>query len=440
MDWHWLTTREWAAVLWLAALVVAGALTPSIRQAMVSLLRAWVGMWQLHVAVAAFLAWAAVVCVLGSLVGLWTVALLKDTVAWVGVYGFASVFSANRAAQEEHFFRRAALSAFSVSALMQFVLNLHTFNFVWELLILPAVTFLVLLEAVAGMQAKTRSVQHLVNGLLALLGVWVLLATARALLQSGSGLDPSATALAFAFSIWFPLAMLPFVYGLSLVLAYDSLLRRSSLHRDGDLPPLPVRAAMILGLRGDVRAVSELPRHHAQYRAVCRAQSFGQARVAVRAYKSLRDKLRREQAEQEARLVRYAGAKGRDADGKMLDQREIKATRDALRRIEFAHLGHYDRRGRYRKDLLSRVLLDDFTEHGLPQDHGITMRVRNDGRAWYAWRSTPSGRVLGIGMDEGRDSDRGDEWLYEGDDPPSGYPGSDSSWGDTAYDTPPNWQ
>jgi hypothetical protein len=64
------------------------------------------------------------------------------------------------------------------------------------------------------------------------------------------------------------------------------------------------------------------------------------------------------------------------------------------------------------------------------------MRVQKDRQAWYAWRRTPSGYVLGIGADNGR----ANEWLYEGWKPPDGFPGEDSLWGVAPFETPPNWR
>lgn len=436
MDWQDLTTREWAAVVWAAALVVAGVATPFVRRAFAPVVRTLLGFWQLQLAVLAFVCRAVLVCFVGSLLGAWSTALLKDTVAWIVVYGFASVFSANQAAKDEHFFRRAALAALTVSALMQFVLNLHTFNFVVELILLPVVTFLVLLEAVAGMDSKTRPAQNIVNGLLMIVGVWVVIGTARGLVDSWRGIDPEETGIAFAFSVWFPLGMLPFVYALSLVMTYETVLGLSSFRNDGKGPPLSVKLAMLVGLHGNLRAVDDLPRHHAQYQTISRSRGFREALAHVREYKRARDERRLAEVEEAQRLVRYAGVKGLDGDGKILDQREIKETREALRWIETCHLGHYNNRGSYRMDLMSAVLLDDFTRQGLPEEHGITMRVRKDQQAWYAWRRTPSGYILGIGMNKGRDN----EWLYEGGEPPAGFPGSDPSWGDRPYETPTNWR
>jgi hypothetical protein len=434
--WGDLTTREGATVIWAAALGVLAIGFPPARRTFAPAARTLLGFWQLHVTLLLFFVWVVVVCYVARLVGAWNAGLVKDTVAWVVVYGFASVIAAFRAGKEERFFRRAALAALSVSALMQFVLNLHTFHLVVELFLLPIVTFLLMLEAVAGMHKKTRPVQTLVNGLLLLIGLWVVIATAGGLLDSWRGLDPEETGLAFAFSLWFPLTMLPFVYVFSLVLTYGAILSRARIHNDDQQPTLGARSALLVGLNGDLRAVSDLPQHHAQYRAIVRSRSFRQGLHNVRAYKEARDAARCEREETAARLIHNAGVKGVDDDGKVLDQREIKETRDALRWIETCHLGHYNNRGKYRKDLMSNVLLDDFQHQGLPEQHGITMRVRKDGQAWYAWRRTPSGYVLGIGMTQGRDN----EWLYEREEPPQGFPGSDPSWGDRPYETPPNWR
>ncbi len=148
---------------------------------------------------------------------------------------------------------------------------------------------------------------------------------------------------------------------------------------------------------------------------------------------SARETDRREEQEIDAaRLDWYAGNKGKRADGTLLDQREFEETKAALRWVETCHQGWYKDRGGYRKDLMD--LLNDLTRQGLPQDHGITMRVRKDGQSWYAWRRTPSGYVLGIGADKGR----GNQWLYEGWNPPAGFPGKDTSW--KLFDTPPNWR
>ncbi|KRF32395.1 hypothetical protein [Nocardioides sp. Soil805] len=431
-----LNTREWASVCWVAVLVLAAVAYPPARRALSPLARQIGAFWQLHVTLLLFLGWVALVCFGAHLIGAWNRHLLKDTIVWVVVYGVAAIFSALRAGKEKHFFRRAVLAAVSVGALMQFLLNLHTFAFVIELALLPLVTSLFILEAVARTNRKTRPAQSFFNLLLTILGLWIIVATTRGLLASWKGLDPEEKGLEFAFSLWFPLAMLPFVYFFSLVLTYSANLSRARFHNDDKPPSLGARVALILGLHGDLQAVNDLPRHHAEYRAIVRSRSLREGLTSVRLYKEARAQAQRLEEEAAARLVRNAGLKGVDDDGRALDQREFEQTREALRWIQTCHLGHYNNRGRYRPDLMSGVLLDDFKRQGLPHDHGITMRVSRNGQGWFAWRRTPSGLVLGIAMDEGREN----EWLYAGELPPQDFPGADPTWGDQPHETPPDWR
>jgi hypothetical protein len=97
-------------------------------------------------------------------------------------------------------------------------------------------------------------------------------------------------------------------------------------------------------------------------------------------------------------------------------------------------LGWHNYLGRYRTDLMT--VLGAFERQGLPAEHGITMRVSKSGQAWYAWRRTVTGYVFGIGAN----GPTPNEWLYEGEEPPTGFPGHDPPWGNEPFNTSPNWR
>jgi hypothetical protein len=134
------------------------------------------------------------------------------------------------------------------------------------------------------------------------------------------------------------------------------------------------------------------------------------------------------------RLVDNAGVKGVDAEGLQLDRREFAATKKALNWLAECHGGWYQREDRpnaYRSDLLTVVA--DFSMQGLPAEHGIVMRVRKDGQAWYAYRRTPSGYIFGIGAVGTPLA----EWYHAGFEPPTGYPGSARGW---VNERPQEWK
>ena len=87
-------------------------------------------------------------------------------------------------------------------------------------------------------------------------------------------------------------------------------------------------------------------------------------------------------------------------------------------------MGWYQNRGRrYRKSVLDTMAQ---SSSGLPAEHGIKLRVRRDGQAWYGWRRTPSGWVFAIGAA----SPPPNQQFYDGPTLPEGYPGSTSGWND----------
>jgi len=97
-------------------------------------------------------------------------------------------------------------------------------------------------------------------------------------------------------------------------------------------------------------------------------------------------------------------------------------------------MGWYRNRtkGRYPADLL-KIFQPGFTR-GLPDDHGIEMRVRRDGKAWYAWRQTVTGWVFAIGAA----GPPPNQWFWDGPKPPPGFPGR--SWMSRPFERGPNWE
>ena len=72
--------------------------------------------------------------------------------------------------------------------------------------------------------------------------------------------------------------------------------------------------------------------------------------------------------------------------------------------LQFGWYSHQG--GRYRPDIAG-LFTTEFDRHGLPDDHGITLRVSHSGQSWFAWRRTPSGWCFAIGSK----GPQPDEWL-----------------------------
>jgi len=134
-------------------------------------------------------------------------------------------------------------------------------------------------------------------------------------------------------------------------------------------------------------------------------------------------------------MEQYAGVDGVDEEGRRLDRREFEATTRALQILASAQMGWYQNRGgRYRPELLE-VLAPQFEWARLPEDHGIEHHVSDDGQSWWAWRRTVTGWCFAIGAA----GPPPDQWLFDGPQPPQGFPGQDEAWGSRWGTDAKNW-
>jgi hypothetical protein len=140
------------------------------------------------------------------------------------------------------------------------------------------------------------------------------------------------------------------------------------------------------------------------------------------------------EATQREREERYAGSLELDEDGRRLDSRGFDIAKESLMRLGTRQMAEYRRHGRYSpiSQMFPNHSGDDFL-HG--QD-SIEMRLTDDGHTFMAWRAATTGYIFGIAGRHGPPS----EWLYEGDEPPSSFPGSEPRWSQFGADpTCPNW-
>lgn len=424
-----LTTRDIAAVIWLVIAVAAILLMPGVRRSLGGAARS---LLPFVLPLALFAGWMTLVIVLVNRLGVWNWSLLKETLIWFAVSGLALFFRFMRPATEKRFFVNAALDALRVGVFLEYYLNVVAFDLWVELILLPAFVFLGLLSIVAGMKEATRQVAIFVNVLLLLMVAGVAVAVGVQLAADWQSRDVLEELRTFLLPLALTITALPFIAWFSLFAAYhDAFIRMRS--RDGRGASWKTKLALVSKFHVNVRALHRFAGFWP--RRLSDAGDFGEARRVIDEYRA--DLAEKDAAERKkaADLIRYADIAGTDEEGRRLDRREFAETINALEWLATCQSGWYQNRtgGRYPKDLLEK--LGDMIGRGLPAEHGIKMKVRKDGQAWYAWRRTITGWCFAIGG-------KGPppyQWFYDGPEPPTGYPGSARGWSDRPFEQGPNW-
>ena len=418
-----LNNRELAALIWLA---VATAWLLSRRDLRLRIADIFKSLMNplLLLPLLGMLGWIALEIWVGWKLGLWNTGLVSNTVVWTVSTALVLYFNVDKSAEDPLFFRKTARGTLEASVFVGFFINLFVFGLLAELILQFAVTILVMLDAVSGQKPEFQQVKKVLNSLLIGAGFLFLGYTIVQFYAEWAQLDRQTLFLKFVLPAWLTICILPFIYVLSLCFVYDAALRDVNRATSDWRARWRTRFVLVRDFRLRRNELRSFTWMWIKRAAV--APDVTSARAVVRKFHDEQRAAEQARRDAEERLQRYAGSHKTDREGQRLDRREFKETTEALRFLATCQMGWYrNRGGRYHRGELLTALGDDFTRHGLPKDHGITIRVAQDGQAWYAWRRTVTSWCFAIGAA----GPPPDQWEFDGPETPGGFPGKASEWG-----------
>lgn len=418
-----LGTRELAAITWGVVLLAILLWKPEGRRGLAQAAKT-AAQPVILLPFILFLAWMGLGVFIGFLLGAWQYEFLAVTIFWALTSGVASLFKLDAAAKDPRFLVHQVREILALTIIIDFFVNVESFGYFLELALQGVLGLLVMTAVYAEYNTEYRKAGRLVNGLVAIFMLVLLGGGIASVIRQ----QPTATDwLEFAIPLWLGLWALPYVLSLGSYSNFDRVFRMMSLTSRSKR----IRARNVLPLM----RIAMRPRKFSQFRnywerELAEAKSIMAANGVVSRFLAIkRDEDSAVKAEAEA-LVANTGKKGVDEDGRQLDRREFKETWKALEHIDMWHFGWYDKEPVGYKAEKVAGFIENQEWKGLPPNHGIHMTVSADGRAWMAWRLTPSGWVIAVGNREhGRFA-----WRFDGPQPPTGFPTPGEEWGTTVFE------
>ena len=417
--------RELAALIWLGAGTLWALSQKQIRLSFVQLVSTSVRL-QVLVPLVAMLAWVGLELWVGARLALWNLELTKGAVLWTVGSAGVLLFNCANVQSDMPFFRRTLGATIGVAVFIEFFVSLHAMSLLVELVLQFVVGLLAAMVIVGGLKPKFKSAKASCELVLAGIGVALLAYAGTQTYVDWDQLNARQLLLEFALPIWLMIGLVPFLYGFSVFLVYDSAFRRIDSKGRGWGSCWRSRVVLVATFRLRTRAVQKFIGYWP--RKLSEAPTFSAARRVVREFLAHQERAKQARLAEEDRLRRYTGSQELDDEGRRLDRREFATTIDALHWLATCQAGWYGRGERYRDDML-KIVDNDFTRQGLPKKSGITLRIAKDGQSWYAWRRTVTGWCFAIGT-AGPPPDR---WEHDGPEPPNGFPGIDPIWGNGPF-------
>lgn len=221
-----LTTREIALSFWLLLTIVLFSLNKPSRTAMRSLLGDFF-ITGIQLSILALAIYMTIITLGLSLLGLWTQALLKDTIVWGVTVAFVMQMSVNKIRSKDYF-KNVIRDTLKWTIFLEFVLSLYTFNLLTELILISSFVVLGALQGIAMTDKKHQKVQNLLSGLTGIIGLTIISITIYKTVDNYTGVLTINSLISFVYPIIMTLFFIPFIYCYAVYVKYDTLFSLAS--------------------------------------------------------------------------------------------------------------------------------------------------------------------------------------------------------------------
>lgn len=254
--------REVATLIWLLAFSFIALSSSSIRRSALQVIRA-ILRWEILFALGLMALYTTVLVAALRAAGLWNVALLKDTVLWFCFAGIVTAFDFVTSRAKDDVFLKILIDNLKVVLLLEFLVNTYTLSLLGELVLVPVLTIIVTLDAVAKTDPKYAAVSKLLTVLLVVIGFTFLTFAVVEAISDYKNLQNWDTARSLLLAPALSILLSPFIYVLLLVTNYEVLFYKLDIgtKKEASLKRYAKRR-MLAHLRCSVRRLRAFLRAH----------------------------------------------------------------------------------------------------------------------------------------------------------------------------------
>lgn len=222
-----LSTREIAWIIWIFVVFVVLVFDKKLRKSFASVIKALLA-WKIIVSIfALILNTVSFVFILNKL-GLWDEILLKDTIFWLFGFGFISLFNINEI-ENNTYFRNVLWGAIKWTLVFEFIVNFFTFSLLKELIFVPILVFIVLMQTSASFKPEHKPVEKLFTFLLNSIGIFIFVFSLYKTIQQYDKLLTIENLKDFILPVYLTITFIPFLYIYNLIAKYEVLWTRLNI-------------------------------------------------------------------------------------------------------------------------------------------------------------------------------------------------------------------
>ena len=172
--------------------------------------------WKILLSVFSLILYVSLMVFVFYKIGLWKKTLLKDTIFWFFGVAFIMLINVNKANKDEHYFKKLILDNVKLVIILEFITNLYVFNFIVELLIIPILFVVVVMNTFAETKEEYNPVKKITDFILTIFGIWFIIHALYNILVDYQEFIKTDNLLSFCLTPILTFAYLPFIYFMAL--------------------------------------------------------------------------------------------------------------------------------------------------------------------------------------------------------------------------------
>lgn len=209
------STRELATAFWVGAILIAVGMAivtnKKIRQGFIGVLKCFFNrklrkLWEIY-----FL-YIGIITLMFSRSPIWKNIYLKDIILWTLFSGLTICMNAVAGEADEKYISKVLKDNIRFTVVTEFLLSTFTFSLGVELIIIPIMTAITLLDVVAAQKSETVAVHKLLQSVIAFIGLCLVFQTVKVGIREYRELNMVDTLVSFFIPMVYLLFVTPLEY------------------------------------------------------------------------------------------------------------------------------------------------------------------------------------------------------------------------------------
>jgi len=220
--------REISVMIWFLLALLWSLRCKNVRSSLIDLIKVFFKN-KIIASILAMLIYVTIIIQFLSKSNFWDVSMFKDSAWWFIGAGFVTLMEAVTKQGKKGFFKKILLDSIKLVLIVEFIVNLYSFNLITELFFVPIVTFLAMTMGYAQVKSEHAAVAKILESVLMIIGIGLIVHAGYSIIKYYPSIDTTGNLRNFLLPIILTFAFIPFLYLSALVSAYEQVLIRIDL-------------------------------------------------------------------------------------------------------------------------------------------------------------------------------------------------------------------